>query len=141
MFLPTHSGSDRLRVWRQYREQFPADGTIETVLADFSKIKVLPRYLDYYSNKWPSVFEIVNEGYFCQTGVSLILANTLKNLQLINCDQLLFRGISNHITGVDGAVFFHDGYCYNFLPEEVVTEQYALENCTVFASYNIALDN
>ena len=79
MFLPTHSSSDRIRVWRQYRENFPVDGTIDNVLQSFAEIKRLPRYLDYYSAKeWPTVFEVVSEGYFCQTGISIILANTLK---------------------------------------------------------------
>lgn len=142
MFLPTHSSSDRIRVWRQYRENFPVDGTIDNVLQSFAEIKRLPRYLDYYSAKeWPTVFEVVSEGYFCQTGISIILANTLKELQLINSKTLLFRGISNHINGADGAVFFLDGQCYNFLPDQLVDEQYALDNCTVFSHYNIALDN
>ncbi len=142
MFLPTHSNSDRLRVWRQYRNDFPSDGTVKDVLKTFSQIKILPRYLDYYNCKdWPNVFEIVAEGYFCQSGISYILAHTLKELGFINQDNLIFRGISNHINGVDGAVFFHEGKCYNFVAEQLVDEQYALDNCTVFSKYNIALDN
>ena len=140
MFTKTQTGSDRLKAWRDFRLQFNSNDPIDVVTA-FSSVKPLSRYLDYYtSSSWPNVFEIVNEGYFCQSGITLIMASTLHHFGFISPDQLRFDAISNHITGADGLVLVDQGVCYNFLPNKIVTLEYMQENSTRFQSHIITTD-
>ena len=49
--------------WRKLRQNAETE---QDVLDQFAKIKILPRYLDYWTPKtWPNPFVIVEEGYFC----------------------------------------------------------------------------
>lgn len=141
MFRKTQTGSERLSVWRKFRQDFPTNGTIENVVAAFSNIKLERRSIDYYSpESWPSPFEIVNEGLFCQSGITLVLASTLLNLKLIKSDQFRFDVVSNHITGTDGLVFVFDNVVYNFFPDSVVGIEFCENNSTKFSSHIIAAD-
>ena len=79
MFLKTHNSTDRLKIWRDIRQKnylSPND-----LVKEFSDIKILSRYLDYYTpNSWPNPFEIVSEGYFCQTGVTILMTLSLIHI-------------------------------------------------------------
>ena len=141
MFTKTMTGERRLSAWRQYRDNFPADGKLEDVLEEFANTKTLSRYLDYYSpDSWPNVFDIVNEGYICQSGLTLIMVATLHNLGFINSETLHLEAISNFDTGKDGLVFTQGGMYYNFLPGELVTEQHVKDNSTTFQKFIITTD-
>lgn len=141
MFLTTHNSENRLQAWRKFRKSFPADGNEHLVVEEFAKVKTLSRYIDYHTPRdWPGVFDIVSNGYFCQTGLTLVMAATLHNLGFINTNNLQFVMVSNNITGCDGAVLMHNGHCYNFLPGEIVTEDYALQHSVQFSSIVITAD-
>lgn len=141
MFRKTQTGSERLSVWRRFRQEFPKTGTAEDVVKAFSTIKLERRSIDYYTpESWPSPFEIVNEGLLCQSGLTLIVASTLLNLKLIKSDQYRFDVVSNHITGTDGLVFVFEGFVYNFLPDSIVTVEFYESNSTRFSSHIIAVD-
>ena len=117
MFTNTQDGDARLRAWRSFRNDFPQDGTMLDVAQGFKDVKPKQRYIDYYTPKtWPNVFEIVSEGYLCQTGLSIVIASTLHNFGFINTDSVKFEMISNHVTGNDGAVFIHADKVYNLTP-------------------------
>lgn len=140
MFSACKQGDHRLQVWREYR-QHCADHSVDQVVEAFGTIPIKPRYLDFYTpDTWPSVFEIVHDGLFCYSGICLITAATLWHLEFTKSDQLQFDVISNHVNGHTGLVFVHQGYCYNFIPGSIVTEQYALENSTLYDSHIIATD-
>ena len=141
MFRKTHTGSERLSVWRKFRQDFPKNGTIENVIDAFSEVKVERRNIDYYTpESWPTPFEIVNEGMFCQSGLSLVIASTLIQLKLIKSENYRFDVVSNHITGTDGLVFVHEGFVYNFLPNQAVPLEFCEDNSTKFSSHIIAAD-
>lgn len=141
MFLQVHTESDRLAIWRKFRQTFPKDGTPEMVAEAFSNVKLETRYLDYYTPEdWLDVFEIVKLGYFCQSGLTLIITATLLHLKLVNPPELRFDVVSNHITGTIGLIFVCDGRCYNFLPGEIVSEEFARNNSTLFGKHIIAVD-
>lgn len=141
MFQKTHTGSERLAVWRKFRQDFPENGTIEDVIAAFSQVKLARRSIDYYTpESWPTPFEIVTEGLLCQSGLTLVVASTLITLKLIKSEQYQFDVVSNHITGTDGLVFVFDGLVYNFLPDSVVTVDYYSNNSTKFSSHIIVAD-
>ena len=141
MFRKTHTGSERLAVWRKFRQDFSQNGTIENVIDAFSTVKIERRNIDYYTpESWPTPFEIVNEGMFCQSGLSLVIASTLIQLKLIKSENYRFDVVSNHITGTDGLVFVHEGFVYNFLPNQAVTLEFCENNSTKFSSHIIAAD-
>ncbi len=141
MFTKTQSSSERLAAWRKFRQDFPINGTTQNVIDAFANVKVERRIIDYYTpDNWPSPFEIVSEGYFCQSGLTLVIASTLLNLQLIKTDECQFDVVSNHITGADGLVFVFDNLVYNFLQDSVVTMDYCKDNSTGFSSHIIAVD-
>lgn len=141
MFTKAQTDIDRLAAWRKFRQQFPKTGTAHDVVKAFSNVKLETRYLDYYTpNNWLNVFEIVKHGNFCQSGLTLIITSTLLHLKLVNPSSLCFDVVSNHITGATGLIFTNENLVYNFLPGEIVTEQYAKDNATYFMQHIIALD-
>ena len=136
MFNKTQTSSDRLNAWRTVRQQEYL--TVEPLLEAFANIKPIPRYIDYYTpSDWPNVFEIVSEGYLCQSGITLILAATLINKGFITADELYFEVISNHINGNDGLVLIHEQVAYNVIPGETASLQYVIDNSTRFNSHKI----
>jgi len=95
----------------------------------------LQRYLDYYTpSSWPNPFEIVSEGYFCKSGITLVLTATLINKNFITSENLTFLVISNTLDGSDGLVLLDNGLVYNF-SDTVVTEQFAIDNSVVFTKH------
>lgn len=140
MFNHIHSGSDRLAEWRRLRH----DSTLKTpeqIVERFGKVTTRSRYLDYYTpSSWPNVFELVQEGMLDQTALTLVLVATLDNFGFINTEEVRIDVISNHITGSEGAVFVHEGKCYNFIPGEIVTEEYLKENSTCYDTFIITKD-
>ena len=136
MFLKTHSPQDRLNVWREVRQK--DFSSVQDLVSEFSDIKLLSRYLDYYTPKnWPTPFEIVSEGYLCYSGVTLILTATLINKGFITCDELLFPVISNNITGESGIVLLNEDKVYNFTPGDIVSWDFVKENSTIFQTHKI----
>jgi|TARA_R110000803_G_scaffold42597_5_gene91310 hypothetical protein len=141
MFNNTQDGDARLRAWRTFRNDFPHNGTALDVALGFKGIKPKPRYIDYYNPQdWPNVFDIVKEGYLCQSGVSIVIASTLHNLGFINTESLNFEMISNHVTGAEGAIFEVDGSFFNFISGEISTEKFVRDNSVTFHSGIITLD-
>ena len=138
MFERHHTGRDRLQVFRDFRHQQP---DANTIVEAFANVHTKPRYVDYYTPEaWPNMFDIISEGMFCQSGLTLIMAGTLHHLGLTNTPDLNFVAISNHITGKDGLVLMDGGNCYNFLPGEVVSEQFAKENSITLDEHIIQPD-
>jgi hypothetical protein len=141
MFTKTQNSSERLAAWRKFRQEFPVNGTTQHVIDAFANTKIERRILDYYTPEtWPSPFEIVNEGIFDQSGLTLVIASTLVNLELIKTKECQFDVVSNHITGSDGLVFVFDNLVYNFLQDSAVTLEYCKENSTRFSRHIIAVD-
>ena len=108
------SAESRIIQWRKLRQSAETE---QDVLEQFAKIKILPRYLDYWTPKtWPNPFTIVEEGYFCATGIAILLYQTLGHLKFLNPAETQWKVISNHVTGNDGAVFIHSNKVYNLTP-------------------------
>ena len=136
MFTKTQTSTERLNAWRTVRQQ--EYKTVKPLLEAFAPIKPISRYIDYYTPRdWPNVFEIVSEGYFCQSGITLILAATLTNKGFISDEELYFEVISNHINGNDGLVLIHENLAYNFIPGQQVPMQEVIDNSTRFNSHKI----
>lgn len=134
MFHKHQTPEDRLASWRSVRQK--NHNTVEECLQEFASVKPIPRYIDYYTpSNWPNVFEIVREGYYCQSGLTLIIAATLVYKEFISTDKLHFDVISNHIDGTDGLILVHDNRAYNFLPGKLVSMEEVLENSTRFNSH------
>lgn len=118
MFEKHHTSQDRQRIWREFRNR--DDLTIEKIVEEFSYVKVLDRYLDYYTpSSWPDVFTILYDGYFCQTGTTLLMIATLDYKGFIKDDTLVLPVISNNDIGNTGIVFELDGKFLNFSPGEM----------------------
>lgn len=141
MFTKAQTSADRLAVWREFRRSNKGNGTLENVLKAFEKINIERRSFDYYTpESWPTPFEIVSEFYFCQSGITLVLASTLLHLGFIKSKEVQFSVVSNHITGADGLVLIHEGLVYNFMPGSVVTLDFCRENSTEFSNHIITSD-
>lgn len=130
------SPADRLSVWRKHRaKDFKS---AEELVKEYENIKILDRYIDYYTPKsWPNVFEIVNDGYFCLTGITLIMTAVLIHKRFISADSLEFPVISNNITGTAGAVLKYNNHYYNFMPGKIVTAEYAENNLVHFQTHKV----
>ena len=114
MFEKTTDVTRRLNQWRELRHNATSE---QEVLEAFSQVKILPRYLDYWTPKdWPTPCEIIEHGYFCATGIAILLYQTLGNLKYLNPSETTWKVISNHVTGNDGAVFIHAEKVYNLTP-------------------------
>jgi hypothetical protein len=140
MFRNTRSASERLSVWRNFRQNFDGHSENDVVIA-FADIPVESRYIDYYTpDSWPSTFEIVQNGMFCQSGITLVMAATLHYLGFINSAQLHLPVISNYITGAEGLVLQNGGKFYNFVPGQISSEEYVKENSNLYDQHIIAID-
>ena len=138
MFHKHHTSNERLQLFRDFRHQSP---DANTVVEAFANVDTKSRYVDYYTpDTWPGLFDIIQQGMFCQSGITLIMAGILHHLGLTNNSNLKFVAISNHITGKDGLVLMDGGNCYNFLPGEVVSEQFAKENSIILDEHIIQPD-
>ena len=136
MFLKTHSYTDRLSIWRNVRQN--TYDSAEELIKEFTDIKKVPRYLDYYTpNSWPNPFEIVTEGYFCQSGITLLLTATLINKSFITSSELCMPVISNNISGDDGLVLLDKELVYNFIPGKIVSWDYVQDNSTIYQVHKI----
>lgn len=137
MFTHTKTGEERLAIWRNIRQNIANPTEIVDQLGD---IKREQRYIDYYTPvSWPTPFEIVEQGLFCQSGITLVLTATLQYAGVINTDTVRLDVISNHITGTEGLVLIHDEHAYNFLPKEIVSADYAADNGTCYDSYRVSI--
>ena len=95
MFEKTTDVTRRLNQWRELRYNATSE---QEVLEAFSQVKILPRYLDYWTPKdWPNPFEIIEHGYFCATGIAILLYQTLGNLKYLNPSETTWKVISNHV--------------------------------------------
>lgn len=139
--LTNVSTQNRLDNWRKLRKSFSVNSTIADVVAAFDTPPQKIRYIDYYTpNNWPNVFEIVANGMFCQSGISLMLAATLLDLKLINTKTLHFDVISSQIDSIEGLVLKHNNYYYNFIPGQVSTQEVVKNNGTIFDTHIITVD-
>jgi len=137
LFIKTDSDS-RLFEWRTIRQA--NYNTIQDVLEVFADIKVLPRYLDYYTPKsWPSPFEIVSEGYFCQSGITLVLLATLYHKGFIQYDTICMPVVSNNNTGKNGLVIKLDDDVFNFTAGRIDDWSYVKHNATIFQIHEVAI--
>lgn len=136
MFSNTHTSQDRLKIWREVRSD-PSQ-TLDSILESFSNIKICPRYIDYYTPKsWPTPFEIVSEGYFCQSGITLVLLSTLLHKGFILEGEIDLCVISNNINGDTGLVGIQSNKVYNFERDRIVDMDYLKEHATIFHNNKI----
>ncbi len=141
MFSKSQSTEQNLRIFREFRQNFPNSGTRQDVVDAFSDIKIQSRYLDYYTpESWPNIFDIISDGLWCQTGVTLVMAAALHHLHFLKTESLDLRAISNHTNGAEGIVLFYNNECYNFSPGEIVPEKIAQDHSIVLDQYKIAPD-
>jgi hypothetical protein len=140
MFTCTQTQAERQNVWREFRHR--SDLTPEIITQAIGCTAVQHRYLDYYTpDSWPSVFEIVQQGLFCQTGISLVLTATLAHAGFIKTPEVTLEVISNHMNGNTGAILLHSDHFYNFLPGQITPVSQARNQYTQYDRHIIALDN
>jgi hypothetical protein len=131
MFPKSSTSKERLHIWRELRQK--QHNSLEDLLLDFSNIKLESRYLDYYTPKsWPTPFEIVSEGYFCQSGVTLILTATLIYKNFLSEHEILLPVISNNVSGNTGLVVLNNNQVYNFNQGEICSWDFVKEHSTIF---------
>ena len=137
MFFKNHSPNDRLSIWRNLRQK--EFNTSKDLIAEYKDIKVLSRYIDYYTPKsWPNPFEIVSEGYFCHSGVTLLITSHLLHQNFISSNEIQLPVISNNIDGTHGLVLVDNNDVYNFVPGKIIDLDYVKENSTIFTVHKLA---
>lgn len=139
MFYKNQSANDRLAIWRDLRQTNFSN--IEDLVLEYQSINLVSRYLDYYTpSSWPDPFEIVNEGYFCQSGVTLLIVSHLIYADFISSDVLEFPVISNNINGNDGLVYLDNNKVYNFEIGKISDWDFVKENSTIFSTHRLKKD-
>lgn len=138
MFNKNNTSSQNLEAWRKLRQ---SNLTLDEIVCAFDVQIEKVRYIDYYTpGSWPTVFEIVSEGMFCQSGISLVLASTLHNAGFIKIDKIQFDVISNNVLGTEGLVLNFEERYYNFMPGEISTAETVTETGIRFDSHIITVD-
>ena len=113
----------------QYRELRTSKLSKSKILEHFGEIKPRSRYIDYWTPKsWPKPFEILEHGYFCSTGISILLYQLLGHLDYLNPHETEWKVISNNINGRDGAVFMYNEKMFNLDPMSAVNVDVAQEH-------------
>lgn len=137
MFSGTTS-SDRLQSWRDIRKKHYASA--EDLILEFPYACHTERFIDFYTpDSWPSAFEIVSDGHFCQSGITLIMALSLHHAGFISGEELTFPVINNNTNGNTGLVLEHDGLVYNFKQGLPVSVDEAAENSTLYTSHTVKI--
>ena len=140
MFEPHLSPEDRLSKFRNLRQT--PDLTQHQIVQAFADVKPAPRYLDFYTpESWPSVFEIVSDGLFCQSGITLMITSLLVYAGIVNSPEICLPAVNNTINGNQGLVLEHNNQVYNFLPGKVVSVSQARENSVTMDMHIIKPDN
>tara|TARA_B100000902_G_scaffold276591_1_gene262369 strand:- start:1081 stop:1506 length:426 start_codon:yes stop_codon:yes gene_type:complete len=132
MFEKHTTLENRLEQFRAVRKSgLPLDG----ILQEFATIKPQSRYIDYWTPKnWPNTFEIIEHGYFCTTGISILMYQTLGHLKYLKPEGTTWKVISNNMNGRDGAVFMYDDKMFNLDPMSAV-------NCDVAKQHYVELSD
>jgi len=132
----------RLEIWRQVRTRLRESEADMTAVAEvFGGIPVQTRCVDYYTpESWPDAFEIVYNGWLCQSGITIVLVSTMNYLGLIKTPEVALPVISNHVTGTEGLVLEYDDQCYNCLSGHGVSKIWTQQNSTEFIRHVIASD-
>ena len=105
----------------QYRAVRKSNLSLDAVLQEFSSINPQGRYIDYWTPKtWPNAFEIIEFGYFCTTGISILMYQTLGHLNYLKPEGTTWKVISNNINGRDGAVFMYNEKMFNLDPMSAI---------------------
>ena len=120
----------------QFRAVRKSNLSMDAVIQEFATIKPENRYIDYWTPKsWPKPFEILEHGYFCTTGISILLYQLLGHLDYLNPHETEWKVISNNMNGFDGAVFIHNENMYNLDTSKPVpidiAEDYYVELATL----------
>lgn len=139
MSFKTVNSKNNLDIWRKFRQQ--NFDSVEQLVENFPYQKFESRYLDYYTPKsWPSPFEIVSEGYLCQSGITLVLTATLFYKKFVYQDEISLPVISNNITGSTGLVLINNNQAFNFTPGKIESFDYVKENSTIFQWHKVSKD-
>ena len=113
----------------QYRAVRKSNLSLDAVLQEFDSINPQSRYIDYWTPKtWPNAFEIIEFGYFCTTGISILMYQTLGHLNYLKPEGTTWKVISNNINGRDGAVFMYNEKMFNLDPMSAVNVDVAQEH-------------
>jgi hypothetical protein len=113
----------------QYRAVRKSNLSLDAVLQEFASINPQSRYIDYWTPKtWPNAFEIIEFGYFCTTGISILMYQTLGHLNYLKPEGTTWKVISNNINGRDGAVFMYNEKMFNLDPMSAVNVDVAQEH-------------
>ena len=105
----------------QYRAVRKSNLSLDAVLQEFASINPQSRYIDYWTPKtWPNAFQIIELGYFCTTGISILMYQTLGHLNYLKPEGTTWKVISNNINGRDGAVFMYNEKMFNLDPMSAV---------------------
>lgn len=87
------SSIDRIVMWRQFRKDLrdlEKYGQIEEVAKFFSKTPIGSRCVDYYTPEdWPTPWEILHDGLFCVSSISILMYHTFKLLPAFKSDVRL----------------------------------------------------
>lgn len=133
--------TQRLQSWRTLRKKFNNSSNICDVVSNVCIVPEKVRYIDYYTPKnWPTPFEIVSEGMFCQSGISIVLAATLIDIGFINTKTIRFDVISSQLESIEGLVLKVDKQYCNFIPGQISTEEEVQNYGTIFDSHIITVD-
>lgn len=75
---------ERLRLWKKLRASISADlldSQLESIAKFFESVPYSTRTLDYYDPaSWPTPWEILFNGSFCKSSISILIFHTLKML-------------------------------------------------------------
>ena len=113
----------------QYRAVRKSNLSLDAVLQEFASINPQSRYIDYWTPKtWPNAFEIIEFGYFCTTGISILMYQTLGHLNYLKPEDTTWKVISNNINGRDGAVFMYNEKMFNLDPMSAVNVDVAQQH-------------
>lgn len=76
------SAEERIILWRNFREEIASleeQEQLNRIAEFFASVPIGTRCLDYYTpSSWPTPWEILHHGLFCQNTISLLIFHTLS---------------------------------------------------------------
>lgn len=119
------SPMDRLSVWREFRENivlYSEEQVMDYIIDWWSVLSFVDiRTIDIYDSElWPTPWELVYYGEYCQSAISLGMAYTLVLMDSIWINRLKVALIDDHGERVSLVVLIDDKYFLNYSHREVI---------------------
>lgn len=132
----TLTDRERLAKWKQFREDLSYLDTdeerLQAIATFFADVPLSKRTIDYYSpHLFPSPWDILHDGEFCESAVSLLMYHTIER----TCEQDVKLWLIDDAESIFIVPAINDQEIMNYYAGEISTVQTLKPNINIVSVY------